>query len=93
MRRIVLVQEKGGAAKTTLCVHLAVAAEQAGFKTAIIDTDPQGSASAVWGAARGRLRSAAAASAHARVCGPLAAALLGHAGLRRVQSGHFLLQI
>jgi chromosome partitioning protein len=30
-----------------------VAAEQAGFKTAIIDTDPQGSASAVWGAARG----------------------------------------
>ncbi|MBI0537750.1 ParA family protein [Roseomonas sp. KE2513] len=53
MRRIVLVQQKGGAAKTTLCVHLAVAAEQAGFKTAIIDTDPQGSASAVWGAARG----------------------------------------
>lgn len=53
MRRIVLVQQKGGAAKTTLCVHLAVAAEQAGYKTAIIDTDPQGSASAVWGAARG----------------------------------------
>ncbi len=53
MRRIVLAQQKGGAAKTTLCVHLAVAAEQAGFKTAIIDTDPQGSASAVWGAARG----------------------------------------
>lgn len=53
MRRIVLVQQKGGAAKTTLCVHLAVAAEKAGYKTAIIDTDPQGSASAVWGAARG----------------------------------------
>jgi chromosome partitioning protein len=53
MKRIVLVQQKGGAAKTTLCVHLAVAAERAGFKTAIIDTDPQGSASAVWGAARG----------------------------------------
>jgi len=31
---------------------LAVAAERAGFKTAIIDTDPQGSASAVWGTAR-----------------------------------------
>ena len=55
MRRIVLVQQKGGAAKTTLCVHLAVAAEHAGYKTAIIDTDPQGSASAVWGAARGEL--------------------------------------
>jgi chromosome partitioning protein len=53
MRRIVLAQQKGGAAKTTLCVHLAVAAERAGFKTAIIDTDPQGSASAAWGAARG----------------------------------------
>src|SRR3954454_9060213 len=53
MRRIVLAQQKGGAAKTTLCVHLAVAAEQAGFKTAIIDTDPQGSASSVWGTARG----------------------------------------
>jgi chromosome partitioning protein len=53
VRRIVLAQQKGGAAKTTLCVHLAVAAERAGFKTAIIDTDPQGSASAVWGAARG----------------------------------------
>ncbi len=53
MRRIVLVQQKGGASKSTLCVHLAVAAQQAGRKTAIIDTDPQGSASAVWGAARG----------------------------------------
>ena len=53
MQRIVLVQQKGGASKSTLCVHLAVAAQQAGFKTAIIDTDPQGSASAVWGAARG----------------------------------------
>jgi chromosome partitioning protein len=53
MRRIVLAQQKGGAAKTTLCVHLAVAAQRAGFRTAIIDTDPQGSASAVWGEARG----------------------------------------
>jgi len=53
MRRIVLVQQKGGASKSTLCVHLAVAAQRAGYKTAIIDTDPQGSASAVWGEARG----------------------------------------
>ncbi len=53
MQRIVLVQQKGGAAKTTLCVHLAVAAEKAGYKTAVIDTDPQGSASAVWAEARG----------------------------------------
>jgi chromosome partitioning protein len=53
VQRIVLVQQKGGASKSTLCVHLAVAAQQAGYKTAIIDTDPQGSASAVWGEARG----------------------------------------
>lgn len=53
MKRIALVQQKGGAAKTTLCVHLAVAADQAGTKTAIIDIDPQASASAVWGQARG----------------------------------------
>lgn len=53
MLKVVLAQQKGGAAKTTLCVHLAVAAEQAGLRTAIIDTDPQGSASGVWGEARG----------------------------------------
>jgi len=53
MKRIALVQQKGGAAKTTLCVHLAVAAEQDGRKTAIIDIDPQASASGVWGQARG----------------------------------------
>lgn len=53
MRRIVLVQQKGGAAKTTLCVHLAVASEQSGSRTAIVDTDPQASAALVWGQARG----------------------------------------
>jgi chromosome partitioning protein len=53
MKRIALVQQKGGAAKTTLCVHLAVAAQLDGNKTAIIDIDPQASASSVWGTARG----------------------------------------
>lgn len=53
MKRIALVQQKGGAAKTTLCVHLAVAAEQNGRRTAIIDIDRQASASNVWGGARG----------------------------------------
>jgi chromosome partitioning protein len=53
VRKIVFMQQKGGASKSSLCVHLAVASEQAGYKTAVIDTDPQGSASAVWGAARG----------------------------------------
>jgi chromosome partitioning protein len=53
LKRIAMLQQKGGASKSTLCVHLAVAATLAGLKTAIIDTDPQGSASVVWGAARG----------------------------------------
>jgi chromosome partitioning protein len=52
VKRRVLAQQKGGSAKTTLCVHLAVASELGGLKTAIIDTDPQGSASAIWAAAR-----------------------------------------
>lgn len=37
---------KGGVGKTTLAVHLAVAAVRAGERVAIIDTDPQASASA-----------------------------------------------
>jgi chromosome partitioning protein len=53
MKRIALVQQKGGAAKTTLCVHLAVAALQDGRKVAIIDIDPQASAASVWRSARG----------------------------------------
>ena len=53
MRKIVLTQQKGGASKSTLCVHLAVCTTLGGKRTAIIDTDPQGSASVVWGAARG----------------------------------------
>jgi chromosome partitioning protein len=46
---IVLASQKGGAGKTTLAAHLAVAAEAAGDGPAIlIDTDPQGSLSAWW---------------------------------------------
>jgi chromosome partitioning protein len=46
---IVLASQKGGAGKTTLAAHLAVAAEAAGDGPAVlIDTDPQGSLSAWW---------------------------------------------
>jgi chromosome partitioning protein len=45
----VLASQKGGAGKTTLAAHLAVAAEAAGDGPAVlIDTDPQGSLSAWW---------------------------------------------
>lgn len=49
MKVLVLASQKGGAGKTTLAAHLAVAAEQAGAGPAVlIDTDPQGSLSAWW---------------------------------------------
>lgn len=49
MHVIVLASQKGGAGKTTLAAHFAVAAEAAGDGPAVlIDTDPQGSLSAWW---------------------------------------------
>ena len=49
MHVIVLASQKGGAGKTTLAAHLAIAAEAAGIGRAVlIDTDPQGSLSAWW---------------------------------------------
>jgi len=52
MRTLALKSQKGGAGKSTLVVHLAVEAMNAGEKVRIIDTDPQGS-SVAWGDARG----------------------------------------
>ncbi|HGB3858566.1 TPA: AAA family ATPase [Salmonella enterica subsp. enterica serovar Typhimurium] len=49
MKTLVLASQKGGAGKTTLAAHLAIAAELAGAGPAVlIDTDPQGSLSAWW---------------------------------------------
>lgn len=45
MKIIAIISQKGGAGKTTLAVHLAVAAELAGKTAVIIDLDPQASAS------------------------------------------------
>lgn len=44
MRTLALVSQKGGAGKTTLALHLAVAAHRAGLQVAIADLDPQSSA-------------------------------------------------
>ena len=46
MRTICLLAQKGGTGKTTLCLHLATLASELGRNTAIIDIDPQASASA-----------------------------------------------
>jgi len=45
MKTVAIISQKGGAGKTTLALHLAVAAELDGRPTAIIDLDPQASAS------------------------------------------------
>ena len=51
MKTIAFLSQKGGSGKTTLAVHSAVAAAEAGERVVIVDTDPQKSAT-VWGDAR-----------------------------------------
>ena len=43
MKIIALMSQKGGAGKSTLAVHLAVAAQAKGLRVHVIDCDPQGS--------------------------------------------------
>jgi chromosome partitioning protein len=51
-RTVGLLKQKGGAGATTIAVHLAVAARDAGQRVCILDTDPQRSAVS-WSTARG----------------------------------------
>ena len=46
MRTIAVISQKGGAGKTTLALHIAVAAELAGYSAVLLDMDPQGTAEA-----------------------------------------------
>lgn len=47
MRTVAILSQKGGTGKTTISLHLAVAAQQAGQAAVVIDLDPQAS-SAGW---------------------------------------------
>jgi chromosome partitioning protein len=53
MRTIAVIARKGGAGKTTVAVHLAIAAHLRGRRTLLADSDPQRSSSTVLKARRG----------------------------------------
>jgi chromosome partitioning protein len=48
MKTLAILSRKGGAGKTTVALHLAVAAQASGRRTAIADMDPQRSAADWW---------------------------------------------
>lgn len=64
---ITVAQQKGGAGKTTLVAHLAVAFQQLGRRVATVDIDPQGSLS-LWHQARAAA-GAAEGLTHSRIAG------------------------
>lgn len=66
MKTVAIVSQKGGAGKTTIGVHLAVAAAEAGYQVAVIDLDPQATASS-WGDWRGGENPAVVAAPHSRL--------------------------
>ncbi len=52
-RTIAIISQKGGVGKTTIAVHLATAGALAGYRTALVDLDPQASARRMGRQARG----------------------------------------
>jgi chromosome partitioning protein len=46
MKTLTFLSQKGGSGKTTLAVHMAIAANEAGERVVLVDTDPQKTATA-----------------------------------------------
>lgn len=63
-----VAQQKGGAGKTTLTAHLAIAWTQLGHRVATVDIDPQGSLSR-WVEVRAAARGGDPGFTHARITG------------------------
>lgn len=67
-RVFTVAQQKGGAGKTTLAAHLAIAWTQLGFTVATVDIDPQGSLSR-WYDVRAEATGGNPGFTHARITG------------------------
>jgi chromosome partitioning protein len=80
MKTIAIISQKGGAGKTTLAIHLAVAAVIAGKSAAVIDLDPQSSACG-WSDLRSRDKPSVVSSQASRLSQVLAAARKAGASL------------
>jgi chromosome partitioning protein len=66
MKTIAVVSQKGGAGKTTIAVHLAVAASRDGQTVVVLDLDPQATA-ATWADWRGGENPVVVAAPHTRL--------------------------
>src|ERR1700744_2103371 len=85
MRTVAILSQKGGSGKTTLALHLAVAAERSGQVSAVIDLDPQASA-AGWEDSRPAEPPAVVAMPASRLIQALDAARNGGADLAFIDS-------
>lgn len=63
-----VAQQKGGAGKTTLAAHLAIAWAQAGYRVATVDIDPQGSLTR-WHAVRHEATQGSPGFTHVQITG------------------------
>jgi chromosome partitioning protein len=80
MKTLAIISRKGGAGKTTISLHLAVAAEAHGIATAVFDLDPQASA-ALWSDHRGEPIPAVIPAQAPRLASLLSQAKAQNAGL------------